>query len=113
MEFQRYESPTNVLAGGSVDLALDYGPGTYVYHAYGQLASGQTLRLRVLCTHNYVQTAGKYYVIDDVTISPQGALYSGYQSPPIPMLDDQWSFLIRMDLVGGVEADIEVVRIKL
>jgi len=113
MEFQRYEAPTNVLAGDFATFPLDSGPGTFIVHVFGALATGQTLRVRVLCRSNYVQAVGTYYVIEDVTLSPHGGHQSGYQSLPIPMLDDQWSFYVLVELFGGVDADISYVALKL
>lgn len=97
------------------DTPIDTGPATFVALVHGLLATGQTLRVRVMCNTNFVQDSTKWYVIEDVTMDAEtGAdLHAGFQSTPIPLVDDTWRFRVRVELAGGVSALVMYEVLKL
>ena len=88
------------------------GPGTYVFIAAVTLADADTLQAQVTLSDGTI-----FAVVEDVTVIADDLAASsrqtGFQSAPVPLVDNTWEAFVRLKHSAATDQAFEVRVLKL
>jgi hypothetical protein len=86
------------------------GPGTLVWLVFADVDADQSLQTQVLERADNLTI----FVIEDETVAADVSNQTGFQSTPVPLVNDSWGTMLGVRIVGGtVNHDVNVVAIQL
>ena len=86
------------------------GPGTLVWVVWADIDADQSLRAQV-----YERSDGlQVFSVEAETVAPDDSNLTGFQSTPVPLVNDTWGTMLGVRIVGGTTIhDLNVVAIQL